>query len=547
MTLKSTILLGFLLQFCVLYVFAQQLPQTTAEATKIMQLLPPDSLKLDSVRQVQQLKHWMDSLGSLDLSHEQYLKKLDSLQKYATISPFMKFTNTLNNTQTAFRSYEDSIGNRLTEKLQYDPFGDAKEKIEAFNTQVKKVEDSIQTKINRRIEKWTKGTSQADDIKEETTKIKEKINVDGIQEPLNENIKDKINLQSQGVKETLTKHVDPLRQEIEEIAPLKPLEGKIDGIKQVTRESISELKENESLQLFQEHKQKLKDLGSKMQAQQQAVTDKLAAAKELPKTVEQKVENLEAVKAFKSKKGELTPYQEEIQNWKEEKHAKQQITNKVKEQAVNHFTKQAESLEKTQKKLAKLKKKYENVQNIKNLPKRPENPLKGKPLKKRLILGATLQVHKGQPLGIDVSPQLGYKFTKNLSAGLGGSYRTAINDEERYLLTRELEVYGYRAWTKMKIWKGFFGYGEYENLRHGKKNHEPKQVNTWVSGAHLGIGRSHKFLGRIEGHMLLMYNWLHKGVSPYRSAWNIRLGFVIGERNKLRKIHKEKLKQQQYD
>ena len=63
--------------------------------------------------------------------------------------------------------------------------------------------------------------------------------------------------------------------------------------------------------------------------------------------------------------------------------------------------------------------------------------MKDKSFKERLIVGGNFQVHKGDPLGVDLSPSLGYHFNKRFSSGVGGTYRTTIDEDEKYLLTRE--------------------------------------------------------------------------------------------------------------
>lgn len=158
------------------------------------------------------------------------------------------------------------------------------------------------------------------------------------------------------------------------------------------------------------------------------VKQKLVSPDKIGETVENEAKNLKGVRALGEQKGELEGAMPDFSKLKDSEHYKEELINKVKEKAVDHFAGHADKLQVAQSKLANIKKKYpERVSSIKDLPKRRPNPMKGKPFRERLIFGLTVQIHPDQIPNVDVSPFTAYKVSQRLSLGLG--WHLPVNDQ----------------------------------------------------------------------------------------------------------------------
>ncbi len=206
---------------------------------------------------------------------------------------------------------------------------------------------------------------------------------------------------------------------------------------------------------------------------------------------------------------------------------RQQLMNRAKQLGSDHLVGKSAKVEAAQQKLTKLKKKYSYVPNSNDLSTaKKANSLEDEPLKKRLTIGGTLQIHPGKPVGIDFNPQIGYRMNKKWTIGMGGTYRSSFGGGERFVSNDENEVYGGRLFTDYTFFKSFFTHGEFELLRTNHFNPDTDELLAhWPRGLMVGIGKNYKFMKKVEGSVMILYNFLHETPGPYERPWVIRFGF----------------------
>ena len=206
---------------------------------------------------------------------------------------------------------------------------------------------------------------------------------------------------------------------------------------------------------------------------------------------------------------------------------KQRLLNRAKQLGSNPLVGKADKVEAAQQKLTKLKKKYSYVPNSNDLSTaRKANSLEGEPLKKRLKIGGTLQIHAGKPVGVDFNPQIAYRIHKKWSAGVGATYRSSFGGGERFISGEEHETYGGRLFTDYTFFKSFFAHGEFEKIHTNYLDpDEDRLVGQWSSGLLVGIGKKYRLVKKVEGNVMILYNFLHDEPGPYERPWVIRFGF----------------------
>ncbi|CAK9010392.1 Uncharacterized protein SCF082_LOCUS10656, partial [Durusdinium trenchii] len=190
---------------------------------------------------------------------------------------------------------------------------------------------------------------------------------------------------------------------------------------------------------------------------------------------------------------------------------KQRLLNRARQLGSNPLAGKTDKVEAAQKKLTKLKKKYSYVPNSNDLSTaKKASSLEGEPLKKRLKIGGTLQVHAGKPVGIDFNPQLAYRLNKKWSAGLGATYRSSFGGGERFFSGEEEETYGGRLFTDYTFFKSFFAHGEFEKIHTNEQDPDrDRLIGQWSNGLLAGIGKEYRLVKKIEGSVMVLYNFLH--------------------------------------
>ena len=202
--------------------------------------------------------------------------------------------------------------------------------------------------------------------------------------------------------------------------------------------------------------------------------------------------------------------------------------------ATDYFANHQDKLSQAQGMMSKLKKKYSCVPDSRDLSTAIKaSSLKGEPLKRRLIFGLGFQIQRTNPISIDLSPNLLYRFNKLFSAGISGTYRASLGIENNsaVAVSTSTDVYGASAIVQHKIWKGFFGHGEFQYLSTPITYPSPATdlpTRSWHEGLLLGIGKQMSFSKALKGQIIFTYDLLHNEHSPNPKAWNIKFGFMLG-------------------
>jgi hypothetical protein len=179
-------------------------------------------------------------------------------------------------------------------------------------------------------------------------------------------------------------------------------------------------------------------------------------------------------------------------------------------------------------KMTELKKKYSYVGSINDLDHaKKRNSLKDEPLQRRLVLGGNMQVMRGEPLSLDLSPTLGYQFDKKFSAGISGAWRLAVIHNTRYNFNIPSEMYGFGSYASFRFFKGLFAHGELESKCYAVKIDDITTESKWVKGLLIGIGNEYCIYKSIRGTMIFMYNTLHNGQSPDPKPWQVKFGIKM--------------------
>lgn len=172
------------------------------------------------------------------------------------------------------------------------------------------------------------------------------------------------------------------------------------------------------------------------------------------------------------------------------------------------------------------------------MPNFSPNNEKTKSFLKRLEYGMNIQSEKGRyslPAMSDIALTLGYKLSDNKTMGIGASYKIGWGDIKHIKVTSE--GIGLRSYVDIKmptvakgkilggIW--FSGGFEYNYLSSFKTIQElHRNVDVWQRSALLGLSKKYK-VGKKEGNMQLLYDFLHNQQTPPGTALKFRLGYTF--------------------
>ncbi|NER83512.1 MAG: hypothetical protein F6K42_28960, partial [Leptolyngbya sp. SIO1D8] len=346
-----------------------------------------------------------------------------------------------------------------------------------------------------------------------------------------------------GFSEKIEGKLSELEGIMQEKERLSSLKTGSEALKSSFNERLQQLDQNLNPDFLSRHQQQLQQYTGRIKTYQDQVNN-------VPETLEQKARGMEEVKAFERQKTAFSPYQEQMEQLGKEEYAKEQVVQKAKTMAKDHFAGQQEKLLAAQSRLTKLKKKMGKFSGggLNGEKTKKENAMKGKTLGERLVFGGNFQLHPGEEVSLDISPALAYRWTKMFRLGLGGTYRTTFDEKERFFLSDENEVFGYRGFAEHEVYKGFFAHMEYERLKSGNGSAQNGAVgdangDTWQNSALGGLGKRYKIRNKIKGNVTLLYNFLYDEHSLYNKPWNLRFGFeLVGQGSKKQK--KEETKKQ---
>ncbi len=472
-----------------------------------------------------------DSLRKKD-TLEGFQLKLDSLKQET--SRIGKFTSTLDSLDqkklssiNKIEQESDSIYQQLAQKEQA-----LVNQIDALENKITAKQDSLQNALKAKLTELRKQPQLKNPVDSQWQKVNKNLPQDKLsdhQDKIND-VQNKAGKLDKLTGELNTFKLDPKLAETytKEIKLLEDLKKEHQNLKgQKTKISSLKGEYGKTLSSLSKHKEKFSVLSSKVEGVQQQLqsVDGLA---------ERSISQLEEVQAFEQQKAGFDPQLSEMEQLKEEDYAKQQLVDHAKKAAVDHFAGQEEKLQEAQKKLKKLKQKMGQINQASGDEKtvKKQNEMKEKSLKERLLIGGNFQIQPGKEIALDISPQLAYRLTKHMNVGFGGTYRTSIDEKEKFLISDKNETFGYRAFLEHDVKKGIFVHGEYERLKNRGVADNENNKKKWHEGALFGIGKHYRIRNRIKGNVMLLYNFTYDVDGPYPRPWNIRFGFEIINKKK---------------
>lgn len=161
----------------------------------------------------------------------------------------------------------------------------------------------------------------------------------------------------------------------------------------------------------------------------------------------------------------------------------------------------------------------------------------------RIIFGGGFHFGMGSGyLRLGVSPVLGYRITKNFSAGIGLRYEYLSIKEASYTIDSvtylvepfDLKTHGFAfsVWARHIVWNHIFLHVEPELINqetfHKVNNFRIDRERKWIPCLLVGGGIRQPISERSSVVLSLLYDLLQEDESPYRNNLEFRVGFLVG-------------------
>jgi hypothetical protein len=149
----------------------------------------------------------------------------------------------------------------------------------------------------------------------------------------------------------------------------------------------------------------------------------------------------------------------------------------------------------------------------------------------RLEYGFNIQSQPGRyylPATSDIALTLGYKLSDNKRVGLGAGYKIGVGNGFKNMHVSS-EGASLRSYVDIKakgsIWlSGAFEYNYLSSFRSLQDLHN--NIDVWQRSALLGVSKRYR-IGKKEGNMQLLYDFLHDQQNPPSTALKFRVGYTL--------------------
>lgn len=171
---------------------------------------------------------------------------------------------------------------------------------------------------------------------------------------------------------------------------------------------------------------------------------------------------------------------------------------------------------------------FSNLKSIAQRRPTDDDRIKTEILYRRVFTGGSFGLQFGTITAIDISPIIGYRFTENIAAGIGGTYQ--YYRDGRFMPALKTDIYGGRAFARYYFLEKLFLHGEIEIINFEKIAFTPatssKKERIWENNIFLG-GGYRQLLGEFSSmHISILYNFNQGPYSPFSNP-QIRIGFDI--------------------
>ena len=257
--------------------------------------------------------------------------------------------------------------------------------------------------------------------------------------------------------------------------------------------------------------------------------------------IEQEAIRIEEVKEIDAQTQKLKVLEAQqaalLQRYSDKKLIQAEMRRKTANVVNNQLTKFYPAIKDAQSNMTKTKKVYESSNVMPDSVKRKKriNTMAGKPFQKRIVPGLTFQTYSGnQEVLIDLSPQIGYRLTGWLTAGVAGVYRIGMGKANPSFVAGE-GTYGCRVYADYGLVRGIFIHADFESLEVKNEFVTQESKNVNVLGSYFGLGKQYSISRNIRGSVLALYRINYSGNIPGQSKFTLRAGFdyVFKKKRKL--------------
>ncbi|MBX2969584.1 MAG: hypothetical protein KF803_09435 [Cyclobacteriaceae bacterium] len=207
--------------------------------------------------------------------------------------------------------------------------------------------------------------------------------------------------------------------------------------------------------------------------------------------------------------------------------------DEVAEKALEYFAENPEKLEAAQQRVSRLLSKYKSFSNSATLADaKKQTSMEGKTFFERLVMGGNFNVLSTSPVSLDLSPQLGYKFTSKFLAGIGMNYRVTFSDSIKHNWYVSPSNAAFKAFVSYDIVKSWYAYveGEWSGIRKQVKGNEQGGYTSWRANYFIGGGRRFLIHPKLYMTLTALYNLNNEIHNPlYPRRFQVRVGFQLSE------------------
>lgn len=246
------------------------------------------------------------------------------------------------------------------------------------------------------------------------------------------------------------------------------------------------------------------------------------------KEAEAVLENTDAMKTLNGYTGQgktalTVPDAAMLQRYQDKRILKEEILRKSKSVMNDKISSLTPQVKDQQQKLGKAKKLNSSVPSVKNMKEKRSEPLKERPLCERIVPGISFQTHKSDVFAVDLAPQISWRFSTFLSAGVGMFYRVGFDQRYDYFAAGQ-GIHGFRTFTDYRLVKGLFVHAEYEMTYTSQKFAFADPASPTVfNSMYVGLGKRYLLSRKIYGNLIALYKIEMKDHLAGTSKFNLRV------------------------
>ncbi len=189
--------------------------------------------------------------------------------------------------------------------------------------------------------------------------------------------------------------------------------------------------------------------------------------------------------------------------------------------------------------VSKLLSKYRNYSNSNDLSDATKaNSLKGKTFSERLVFSSDFNMVSIQPLSLDLTASVAFRFSQRFLSGLGGTYRLTMKDSIESVKYISPSNIGLKFHLAYDILRNTYLYGEASNTKASIQDND-RVRNTWVYKYSVGLGRRIVIAPKLYLTTTIIYALNYRDQAAlYANRFQVRVGFQTTElANKKSKVY----------